>query len=90
MWQIVNYSQLVSVAAFNSWSKHQWYLDPKTVVFVLANSDGSITDKEKSEIGTELFSFDRPTDYVFTRRNNSGLIDYIESFNEMKEPPSLS
>ena len=79
MWQIANYSKFVPAAAsaFNSWSKHQWYLDPTTVVFVLANSDGSITDKEKSEIGTKLFSLDRPTDYDFTRRNNTGLIDDI-------------
>ena len=84
-------SQLQQVGtSCTSWSKHQWYLEPRTLVFVLAFSDGSITDKEKSGIGTKLFSLDRPTDYVFTRHNNSDFIDDIDSFNEMKEPSSLS
>ena len=91
MWQLAKFglTEEAAVAAFNSQANHQWYLDPTTVIFCLANDHG-ITNDEKKQVAITLSGLDRPAVYNFDRSHKTGFAPSIEVMQSLPKPPSLS
>ena len=76
IWQMAHFEKTMPAAAgvMKFLYLHQWYLDPTTVVFALANSDETVSSKTKELMAKKLYSLDRPNTYDFDRRNNEGFL----------------
>ena len=70
---------------------HIWYLDATTVVFVLANLDLAIYEKEMmTRVALALYSTSRPDSYDLNLQTNATLRYDYEPLAEMEFPPCLS
>lgn len=93
-WQVAQFTDFEPAAksVYESMQKHSWFIDGPTVIFALANSDGSVPDCQKKALAKALVNQPRTGEYNITTDfvESKDLLPDLQEMRNLAEPPCLS